>query len=255
MASSPDSRPTPSLRSRITLQPLDNSSLFAAVLLLSVVPLWFGQYLPLVDLPQHAAQVGLLREIWSGNDAIVALFRVNWFTPYLLGYVSLYALALVMPITAATQLLVSVAVVSVPLLTGRLLRAAGADERWKWLAIPCSFSFALYCGFLSFIVAAPFALLFLIRTIGFMKRPSVWSAMKIALFAIFLFFCHVIVLGIASLVALGYVLGTHYRNAKALVLHALPYMAPLPLIGVWLSVTFDNEAQARYDAVVFGPLT
>jgi hypothetical protein len=246
---------TPSLREQLALAfALDNSRLFAAVLALSLVPLWIGRYLPLIDLPQHAAQIGLLREIWSGNEAIGALFRVNWFTPYLLGYLLLYALALLMPITLATQLVVSLAVVAIPLLTGRLLGAAGADERWKWLAIPCSFGFAFYWGFLSFIVAAPFALLFLIRTIGFVKQPSLRRAVSMAGFAVFLFFCHVIVLGFASLVALGYVVGVHYRNLKALVLHALPYTAPLPLIGIWLAVTYDSETRVQNDPVTFGPL-
>jgi hypothetical protein len=245
----------PSLREQLALAlALDNTRLFAAVLVLSLAPLWMGRYLPMIDLPQHAAQIGALREIWSGNEAMGALFRVNWFTPYLLGYLLLYALALAMPITVATQVVVSGAVVAIPLLTGRLLRAAGADERWKWLAIPCSFGFAFYWGFLSFIVAAPLALLFLIRTIGFVKQPSLRNGVSIALFAIVLFFCHVIVLGFASLVALGYVVGVHQRDLKALVLHALPYTAPLPLIGVWLAVTYDNEARVQSDPVIFGPL-
>jgi hypothetical protein len=244
----------PSLREQLALAlALDNNRLFAAVLVLSLAPLWLGRYLPLIDLPQHAAQIGALREIWAGNEVMAALFRVNWFTPYLLGYLLLYALALVLPITVATQALVSVSVVAIPLLTGRLLRAAGADERWKWLAIPCSFGFAVYWGFLSFIVAAPLALLFLIRTINFVKQPTVRNGATIALFAILLFFCHIIVLGFASLIALGYVAGVHYRNLKALVLHALPYAAPLPLIGVWFAVTYDNEARVQNDPVAFGP--
>jgi hypothetical protein len=245
---------TPSVREQLaTALDLGNSRLFAAILVLSLVPLWIGPYLPLVDLPQHAAQIAALREIWSGDETLAALFRVNWFTPYLLGYLLLYALALVMPITVATQLLVSLALVAVPLLTARLLRAAGADESWKWLAIPCSFGFAFYWGFLSFIVAAPLALLFLIRTIRFVERPSLRRALGIAAFGILLFFCHVIVLGVASLVALGYVVGVHRHDLKALALHALPYAAPLPLIAAWSVITYDSEARVQNDPVTFGP--
>ncbi len=139
---------------------LGNDRLFIAVVLLSVAPLWIGSYLPMVDMPQHAAQITALRELWQGNESFTRLFEINWFTPYLLGYLVLAGLAMVLPITFASQLLVSASLVALPLLTGRLLRTAGADERWKWLAIPCSFSFAFYWGFLSFIVAAPLALLF-----------------------------------------------------------------------------------------------
>lgn len=250
--------PAPSLPLRAQLAEalsLDNSRLFYVILALSIVPLWIGRYLPLVDLPQHAAQIAALRLLWSGDEVLAVLLQVNWFTPYLLGYLLLYALALVLPIAVATKLIVSVAVVAVPLLTGRLLRVAGADERWKWLAIPCSFGFAFYWGFLSFIVAAPLGLVFLIRTIGFVREPSVRRGAGIALLAVFLFFCHVIVLGFASLVALGYVVGTHYRNLKTLLLHALPFTAPLPLIGVWLAVTYESESRVQSHPVIFGPLS
>jgi len=246
----------PSVREQLAVAlDLANPRLFAAIVVLSLAPLWVGPYLPLVDLPQHAAQIGALRAMWSGDEAMSALFRVNWFTPYLLGYLLLYAFALVLPITLAAKLLVSLSVVSVPLLTARLLREAGADERWKWLAIPCAFGFAFYWGFLSFIVAAPLGLLFLIRTIAFVREPSRWRVAEIALFGMFLFFCHIIVLGFASLVALGWVAGVHHRNLKALVLHMLPYTAPLPLIGVWFAITYDTEAQVQENTVVFSPFS
>src|SRR5687768_8381528 len=176
--------------------------MFLAVLVLALAPIWITPYLPSIDMPQHAAQIAALREIWQGNEAFTQLFEVNWFTPYLLGYLLLYVLSLVVPITIATQIVVSIAMLALPLLTGQLLRAAGADERWKWLAIPCSFSFSFYWGFLSYLVAAPLALPFLVQTIRFVDQPTVKRGLTIAAFAIALFFAHVVVLGFASLVAL-----------------------------------------------------
>lgn len=233
---------------------LRNDRLFLAVVLLSVAPLWIGSYLPMVDMPQHAAQIGALRELLQGNATFTQLFEVNWFTPYLLGYLLLYVLALVMPLTAATQLLVSCAVMAVPLLTGTLLRAAGADERWKWLAIPASFSFAFYWGFLSFMVAFPFALLFLLYAIRYAHAPNLRNGTLIAVFAVFLFFCHIIALAFISLVAFGYVLGRDVRDLKTLVLRLLPFAAPLPLMFVWLLMTYQNEQLAREAPVIYGPL-
>ena len=241
------------LRSLQDTLSLRNERLFVAVVALSVAPLWIGRYLPMVDMPQHAAQIAALREMLSGNQMFTQLFEINWFTPYLLGYLLLAALATVLPITVAAQLIVSASVVAMPLLTGRLLRAAGADERWRWLAIPCSFSFAFYWGFLNFLVAAPLALLFLIQTIRFVDTPTVKRGAMIALFAIFLFFSHVIVLGCASLMALGYVFGRSYRDGKRLVLLALPYTAPLPLIAIWLALAYDRAPAVRNDPVIYGP--
>jgi len=76
----------------------------------------------------------------------------------------------------------------------------------------------------------------------------------IAVFALFLFFCHVIVLGVATLTALGYVLGTHYRSGRELAIRLLPLVAPMPLIVAWLLATFDREASVHTDPIVFGPL-
>ena len=52
-------------------------------------------------------------------------------------------------------------------------------------------------------------------------------------------------LGFASLMAFGYVAGMHHRNLKALVLHALPFTAPLPLIGVWFTFTWTTKRGCR----------
>lgn len=249
-------RLTPQFSARLsqTLS-LGNNRLFVMAVLLAVAPLWFGQNLPMIDMPQHAGQMTALREIWAGNEMFTRLFEVNWFTPYLLGYVLLYAAALVLPIGVATQLLVSLSVIAIPLLTASLLRTAGADERWKWLAIPGAFSFSFYWGFLSFVVAAPVGLLFLIQSIRFANAPTLRRGLAMAAFAITLFFCHVIVLGVASLMALGYIAGAHYRDFRGLVLRALPYTAPLPLIGFWMFTTYSNTAIVRSDPVVFGPVS
>ena len=78
--------------------------LFGYALVLMIAPLWFGQYLPMVDLPQHAAQIAALKQIWAGNPLFTDVFEINWFTPYLLGYMALYVLSLAMPITVATKI-------------------------------------------------------------------------------------------------------------------------------------------------------
>lgn len=231
---------------------LSNHRLFLAIVVLSAAPLWIGSYLPMVDMPQHAAQIAALREILHGNEFFTRLFEINWFTPYLLGYLLLAALDAVMPITVATQLIVSASLLAIPLLTGRLLHVIGADERWKWLAIPCSFGFAFYWGFLSFLAAAPLALWLLIWTVRFVERPTLKTGVAIAVFTNILFFCHIIVLGFACMISLGYVLGKQYRNFKALVLQSLPYAGVLPLLAVWFIVTLRGESSVQDGLTVYG---
>jgi hypothetical protein len=233
---------------------LDSRLLFAAALLICVAPLWSGPYLPLVDLPQHAGQVVAMREILRGNPLFGQMFEINWFTPYLLGYLLLYGLALLVPITVATKILVSLAVVSIPLLSAQLLRVADANERLKWLTIPGAYSYALYAGFLSYLIAVPFALLFLIHAFRFVRQPSTRGAVLIATFSVLLFFCHVVALGFAAAVALGYLCAVHYHAPRTLLLRALPFAAPLPLIVFWVISTRASETAVQGAPVVFGPM-
>jgi hypothetical protein len=67
-----------------------------------------------------------------------------------------------------------------------------------------------------------------------------------------LFFCHIIVLGFASLVAFGYIAGKHYRNFRALVLQSLPNAAVAPLIAVWFAVTLRSEAAVQDGVTIYG---
>jgi len=235
----------------MTTLSLSNARLFWVMLLLSIVPIWFGPYLPAVDLAQHAGQVTALRELLAGNPMFTSVFETNWFTPYLLAYLMLYALSAVLPITVATQLLVTLAVIALPLSTGALLRSAGADERWKWLAIPASYSFAFYWGFLTFMVAVPIGLLFLVQTWWFVRNPTLRNGLLVAAASIALFFCHLLVLLTCSLFALGIVVGSNYRNLKHLLLRSLPYAASLPVIALWAMLTYGDNTAVQESGVVW----
>ncbi|HEY7642930.1 MAG TPA: hypothetical protein VH814_24570 [Steroidobacteraceae bacterium] len=233
---------------------LANSRLYAFALLLSIVPLWLTHYLPMVDLPGHAALMTSLRQLAQGNPIFSAEFRANWFTPYVLGYGLLYAVSLLVPVAVAAKVVVSVSIVYTSFLVGVLLREAAADERWKWLAIPCSYSLAFYWGFLSFIVAIPIALLLLIHTIRFDRDPSLRRAMIVAALAVLAFFSHVIAMGLGCLCALAYIAGARYRDPLGLMRRALPYTAPIPLIVVWFTQTASNVAGVAHAPLVYGPM-
>lgn len=231
---------------------LDNQKLFWFVLFLSLLPLWVVVYPPMVDIPQHAAQISALQQMWAGNTAFTEVFRINWFTPYLMGYLSVYFLALLFPILIAFKIILSLILIAIPVLSGILFREMGADERWKWLVIPSCFGIAFFWGFLNFLVAIPFGLLFLILTVRYDRNASIKNSFLIALYAVFLFFCHVLMLGFFSVLALAYLAGAHYRDLKTMIRRFIPYAAPLPIIALWLVFTYRHESEARKTEIVFG---
>jgi hypothetical protein len=206
----------------------------------------------MVDLPQHAAQISALQQIRADSPLFTDVFEINWFTPYLVGYLFAYAFAMVFSVSVAFKLVITVSLISIPLVSAILFREIGADERWKWLTIPSVFGIAFYWGLLNFIVAVPFGLLFLVLTVRFNRNPDVRNTLVIVGYSIFLFFCHILVLGYTSLLALAYLAGANYRDIRTTVLRFLPYTAPLPLIGVWLVLTHGNEATSRRVMLNFG---
>lgn len=231
---------------------LQNDRLFYTAVLLSIVPLWFGAYLPMVDLPGHAAVIAALEQLSAGNPTFTEVFETDWFTPYLFGYAVFYGLALLLPVTITMKLVISVSLAAIPILTGVLLRTAGADSRWRWLAIPGSYSFAFYWGFLSYVAALPFALWLLICTVRYEQQTSVRNASIVAAVAVLLFFSHVIAMGFACLLALVYLAGGNYQHPRRLLALWLPYTAPLPLIAAWLLPRLATEAGVADAPVVYG---
>ena len=231
---------------------LRDSRLFWVVLLLSTLPLWLTPYLPFVDVPQHAAQVASLHELLRGNPVFTSNFWINWFTPYVVGYLLLFIVSSVLPIVAATKVVLAASIVAIPLMTGLLLREMGADERLKWLAIPASYSVALYWGFFEYVVATPVALAFLVLTIRFERRPTLRYGLGIGAFGIMLFFCHVVALGFASLLCLTYLAAKNWRSPRRLIACCLPYAAPLPIMAVWMTRILATDSAVANAPTTFG---
>lgn len=233
---------------------LDNNVLFAIVVVLGIAPLWIPEFLPLVDIPQHAAQVASLHELLSGSSFHARDLEINWFTPYLGGYLLLFLASTVLPIVVATKLVLSLAIIALPVVSGMLLRATGGDERLKWLAIPGGYSFAVYWGFFVYVVAVPVALLLVYLTVAYERNPTLKRSLGIAAFSIVLFFFHVIALGFGALISLTYLLAKNFRNPVRFIKCALPYATPLPLIAIWMSGVIDTEASVRQAPFVWGTL-
>ncbi len=164
--------------------------LLIAASLLATIPVWMASFPPMVDLPEHAAQIALLRNLHNPGFPFANLFWVNWFTPYLLGYMLVYTFTPLLGIVTATKFVVAVAVAAVPVATALLARETGADRYWALLTIPAMYGFSYSWGFLNFLVAAPIGLLFLAMFMRHTRKPSLRSSAYVALFSILLFFSH-----------------------------------------------------------------
>src|SRR5207253_10390704 len=124
-----------------TVSPL-SKWLLVVTSFLGVLPVWITRYPPMSDLPQHAAQIALLRDLHNPEFPYSSMFHLNWFTPYLFGYLLIYTLTPLVGIVGGCKLAVSLFVVGLPISTGLLISSVDIDPFWAILSIPCVYGFA-----------------------------------------------------------------------------------------------------------------
>jgi hypothetical protein len=151
---------------------------------------WLAPHPPMADLPQHAGQIVLLRDLLLGQSAWESLLRINYFTPYLIGYGLALPLTFVMPIAAALKLLLMLAFYAFVFCCMLLRRHFRADERLDWLFIPGFFGFAYAWGFFTFLVAAPLGLLFVLLADRYARHPTTAGGARLGAVGAILFFSH-----------------------------------------------------------------
>lgn len=232
---------------RITSQPSGSALSFWILLLVSLlatIPVWVPAYPPMSDLPQHAAQVALLRDLQNSHFAYAKLFQLNWFTPYLLGYLLIYAITPLLGIVAACKMVISLYIAGLPLSTALLLESAGTDIFWAILCIPGAYGFTYQWGFLNFLIAAPLGILFLWYVLRSSQKLTMRTALLLAVFAIGLFFCHALICAFFGLCAVLCLLAGK-RPLKSAILQILPLSAVVPVALLWMRTTLDRNAAAR----------
>ncbi|MBO4577009.1 MAG: hypothetical protein J5680_07875 [Neisseriaceae bacterium] len=73
------------------------------VILITIGFLIYPKYLPMIDLPQHAALVVSLDDLLKGRNAYASMLWINWDTPYIITYLYWLLLYQILPILWATK--------------------------------------------------------------------------------------------------------------------------------------------------------
>ncbi|MBV9949392.1 MAG: hypothetical protein JOZ69_21290 [Myxococcales bacterium] len=205
---------------------------FLALTCLTVRPLWLVTYLPLGDLPEHAAQIrSILGFNFYRHD-----YAVHWFTPYLMAYALTMAFATVTSVTTAIKVVLSIALAGIPLASAALLRTIGGNRYWVWLSFPIAYSFAFYWGFFSYVVATPIAIAFSAFAVWYAKRPLRTGRYALAgAFSLLLFFSHALawLFGVTT----AFVIALMEERADQALKKASAYLSILPLVAYWAALS------------------
>jgi hypothetical protein len=172
---------------------------YAALALLSVLPLWAVERPPIQDLPQHLAAVRVLHDYADPGLRFSEFFDVALSrTQYLTYYLAVHLLAYPFGVVLANKLLLSAAMIGTPYAMRALLAAAGRDERGSLFVFPLTYNAHLVLGFLNFVTAIPLAL------------------------AIVIFYTHVVPFGLFALGAVMLAIDQSWRASLSRLLTLLP---------------------------------
>lgn len=229
---------------------------FALCAVAAMVPLWTVSYLPMVDLPQHAAQVAIWQAYHDPGLGYEKLYEFNWFTPYLLGYSLTRLIALAFGVSLAIKVVISLAVLGLPLSCLYLLRSSSGEEWWALLTFPLAYGFCFYWGFLNYLIAIPLGVMLLGAAYRYRQAQTWGRGLALALWAVLLFFAHVLVLGLCGLAALILLAdpepGSPLRWRET-VRRILPLLAAAPLMALWVLRALGSESQVHL-GTTWGPL-
>lgn len=217
---------------------------FAAAVVFAGASFWFAPRLPMADLPQHAGQIAVWRDLLTGTSKWEPLLYINYFTPYLIGYGFGLLLSLVLPISAALKTALSLAFFGFVAASVLLRRRLGGDRRLDWLFIPGFFGYAYLWGFYTFLVAAPVGLLFVLLAHRYADRPGPGRGIALFFANLALFFCHGLMFVFANAIG-GLFLLVKVRRLTPLLRAALPYVAT----GLWCLVYVLVRLRAEGSAI------
>jgi len=182
------------------------SVLFAALLGLSLVPVWIVRYPPLQDYPDWLLQAQILRRLHDPAFGFADYYAVLAAPVPNSGSVALiYLFSFLAPIEVAGKLALSVYLLALPLSALYFLRAAqrGRPSAIEFLCPLLAYNYFFYMGYLSYLLGL--VLLFLL--LGYVWRrwpdPSRANVLVLALGALVLFLVHLI-----PWATLGFVVGS-----------------------------------------------
>lgn len=214
---------------------------FFALCVLALAPIWVGEYLPFVDLPQHAAQLAIGERWHDPSFRYHDYFSVNWYTNQLFAYNVTRVFGLVLPVIYAIKCTLSLSLIMFGWSVYGLTRAVRTDPWFSLIAFPLGFSFSMYWGFFNFVTSLPIGIALISLCLRYALSPSRWRAIAIFLLANVLFFAHVLILAFAGLVSAA-LIAARARGLREKIWGLSALASVLPTVYVWWTVIQGNAA-------------
>ncbi|MET3106074.1 hypothetical protein AAKU67_000551 [Oxalobacteraceae bacterium GrIS 2.11] len=205
---------------------------------------WLAPHPPMIDLPQHAGQVALLRDIVLGQSPWADLFRINVFTPYLIGYGLALPLSFIMPVATVLKLMLSLAYLAFVAMSVTLRKHFGADERLDWLFLTAFFGFCYQWGFFTFMVAAPVGMLFILISDRYARDQTIPRALATLAVGSVLLISHGLVFVLALMIGFTLLL-VRTRDLRLFIVKSWPLVILVLMCGIYYLISQQHNVGMR----------
>lgn len=232
-----------------------NSILFYTLLVMLVIPVWVNEYPGMVDFPQHVTQTTLLLGLLEGDELFNQYFEINWYTPYIIpNLIALFFAYFFSPLVA-NKILVSVYIVSAPILTQLLTRSLNRPSEVRFLTLPFVYGFAFHWGFVPFLMSSAISAIWI--WYYFTRNQDIGSKWNI-FFSFIVMYSHAVAWGVVVFIILAESIYSKTLSKKL----ARPYiLIPLLPLFVWLINVLQNEISSSeshlilYKSLVYNVLS
>lgn len=222
-----------------SLQGLVAPALFA----LGVAIIWAPGRPAMVDLPQHAAQVAMLRDLTLGRSAWAPDLQVNLATPYLVGYLLALPLALVLSPLSAIKVVLTAAYAAFGLIGRAIGRELGAPPALNGYYFFSFFGIAWSYGLYTFLVAAPVGLAFIWAALAYARRGGWGRGALVAAAGVATVFSHGFIYVFALAIGLGLLL-IHTRRPRRFLARVWPFALSTVVCAALALLVSHNKATA-----------
>ena len=199
---------------------------FYLILFITTAFLFYSPYLPMVDLPQHAAQVATLDDLLKNRSPWSNLVILNWDTPYLTGYALWLLLYQFMDINLSSKVLVAFIFLFYTYAIHLLRKNFQASPILEWAAMTSFFGFAFQWGFITFLLATPIGILFFLSCKNWLESGKYKYFICFSLLGVVMYFSHVLIFAFFCFLSYFYFLFTSAKDKtwKQRLIFTLPFL-------------------------------
>lgn len=212
---------------------------FAALMILSCVPLLLTPLPPLLDYPNHLARMSLLPSLPASSE-LARYLAVRWAPLPNLGMDGVVPfLAMVMPLDIAGKLFIALTFLLLAGGTAWLHRVLyGRWSRWSLLAFLLLYTRLLLWGFMGYLFACGLALAAFAAWIALQERYWLLRVVLGAVFALAIYLSHLLAFGLYAVMVAMYEFGQIWlqrkrliRALRDLVIGGAPFLPALALMA------------------------